>query len=101
MIDKTMLEIKTIIKSNSINPEKDKLNYFVDEFLHYDNILKVKEKKIYVLATQSIPVLSLSTPSNKMLVLEAVRVLKEINKTIGVILSRIKELAIELREYTI
>lgn len=91
MLDKTMPGIKTLLKSNSDNPEKDKLNDFVEEFWHYDNISKgsekqfikiyikwankkgyhkseTKAKKIYTLATEGIPVISSSTPSTKMLV---------------------------------
>lgn len=116
--------IKAMLKSRSDKPEKDKLNDFVEEYWHYDNITKKSEKqfinsyknwakkkgyqqseakaiKIYNLAKQGIPTLSSNAPSTKMLVLEAVRVLQEIDKTLALILSQMQELAKSLNEYTV
>jgi transposase len=124
MLDYTMPGIKTTLKSRSDKPEKDKLNDFVEEYWHYDNITQKSKKqfinsyktwakkkgyhqseakaiKIYDLAQQGIPTLSSSTPSTKMLVLEAVRVLREIDKTLALILSQMQELAKSLKEYTV
>lgn len=124
MLDYTMPRIKTLLKGWVESSGKDKLSDFVETYWHYDNITNKSEKqfinsylkwaerkgyhqsqekaiKIYALAKESIPTLSSSTPSTKMLVLEAVRVLKEINKTIQVILARMKELAKQLPEYEI
>lgn len=40
MLDYTMPGIKTMLKSRSDKPEKDKLNDFIEEYWHYDNITK-------------------------------------------------------------
>lgn len=124
MLDYTMPRIKTLLKGWVESSGKDKLSDFVETYWHYDNITNKSEKqfinsylkwaekkgyhqsqekaiKIYALAKESIPTLSSSTPSTKMLVLEAVRVLKEINNTIQVILARMKELAKQLPEYEV
>ena len=94
LLDRTMPGIKNLLKNRSDKPEKDKLNDFVKEYWHYDNITKknekqfinsyfkwaknkgyhqseTKAKQIYALAQEGIPTLSSSTPSTKMLVLEA------------------------------
>jgi len=83
----------------------DKLSDFVEEYWHFDNITNMTEKqfiesyskwakkkgyrpseakaiKIYALAKEGIPTLPSNTPSTKMLVLEAVRVLREVDKTL-------------------
>ena len=62
---------------------------------------QAKAKAIYKLAHESIPTLSSETPSVKMLVTEAVRVLKEVDATLGIILSRMQELAKGLPEYAV
>ncbi len=97
---------------------------FVEEYWHYDNITKKSEKqfvnsylkwaekkgyhqseakavKIYAMAKEGIPTLSSSTPSTKMLVVEAVRVLREVDNTLKTILTHMKELARNLKEYPI
>lgn len=124
MLDYTMPGIKTMLKNQSKTPEKDKLNDFVEEYWHYDNITNKTEKqfinsynnwakkkgyrqseakaiKIYALAKEGIPTLSSNTASTKMLVLESVRVLREIDKTLAIILSQMQELAMGLKEYDI
>lgn len=124
LLDRTMPRIKTLLKNNSESPDRDKLNDFVEEYWHYDNITKMKEdkfiksyakwaktkgyhqsetkaKKIYAVATDSIPTLSSNTPSTKMLVLEAVRVLREVDKTLKIILSQMRELARGFKEYEV
>ena len=103
---------------------KDKLSDFVERFWHYDTITCLsetefikqytfwaKEKKyhqsqnkaeaIYALAHEGIPALSSETPSVKMLVTEAVRVLKEVDTALSIILSRMQELAKSLPEYSV
>ena len=57
-----------------------------------------KAKVIYTLAQESIPTLPSETSSVKMLVTEAVRVLKEVDATLGLILSRMQEIAKTLPE---
>lgn len=124
MLDRTMPDIKSLLKSRSSKPDKDKLSSFVEEYWHYDNITnksekqfirsylkwaknngyhqnEAKAKKIYALAQEGIPTLSSITPSTKMLVLEAVRVLLEVDKTLCLILSQMQELASSLEEYKI
>lgn len=45
MLDKTMPGIKSLLKNNSENPERDKLNDFIEEYWHFDNITKKSEKQ--------------------------------------------------------
>jgi len=124
MLDRTMPCIKSLLKSRSSNPDKDKLNSFVEQYWHYDSITnksekqfirsylnwaksngyhqnEAKAKQIYALAQDGIPTLSSITPSTKMLVLEAVRILREVDKTLCSILSQMQELARSLEEYEI
>ena len=105
-------------------PTKDKLADFVEEYWHFDNIKKkseaqfirsycswakkkgyhqseTKARAIYSLAHDSIPTLSSRAPSTKMLTLEAVRVLKEINRTLETILTQMREIATSLPEYDV
>lgn len=124
MLDYTMPGIKALLSSRSDKPEKDKLCDFVEMYWHYDNITNKREKQfvnsyinwakkkgyhqseskavtIYALAQQGIPTLNSNAPSTKMLVLEAVRVLREIEKTLSKILSQMQELAKTLKEYEV
>lgn len=124
MLDYTMPGIKTLLKSNSANPEKDKLNDFAEEYWHFNNITSKSQKqfitsyrswakkkgyhqseakamKIYALAHEGISTLYSNAPSTKMLVLEAVRVLHGVDKTLSIILTQMQELAKSLKEYTI
>lgn len=105
LLDYTMPGIKTLLKGWNETNGKDKLGDFVEEYWHYDNITKkseeqfiesylkwAKEKgyhqsqdkaaKIYMLAKEGIPTVSSDTSSTKMLVQEAVRVLREIDNTL-------------------
>ena len=122
LLDRTMPGIKKLLSNRSDKPDKDKLNDFVKEYWHYDNITKksekqfissylkwakkkgyhqneTKAKQIYALAQEGIPTLPSNTPSTKMLVLESVRVLSEIDRTLHMILSQMQELASSLKEY--
>lgn len=124
MLDYTMPGIKTLLKSRSDKPEKDKLNDFVEEYWHFDNITSKSQKRfitsykswakkkgyhqseakaiqIYTLAQDGIPTLDSNAPSTKMLVLEAVRVLHEVDKTLSKILTQMQELAKSLKEYPV
>ena len=124
MLDYTMPGIKKLLSSRSNKPEKDKLNDFVEEYWHFDNIKSVSEKQfissyinwskkkgyqqseskakeIYTLAQSGIPTLPSNAPSTKMLVLEAIRVLREVDKTLVTILSQMQELASTLKEYEV
>lgn len=123
ILDRTMPGIKKLLSGKrSDYPTKDKLSDFVEHYWHYDNITKLSEeefiksyqewakkkkyhaseskaRKIYAMASSGIPTLSSSTPSTKMLVLESVRVLGEINKTLQNILTQLQATASTLREY--
>lgn len=125
LLDRTMPKIKTLLAGKrSEEPTKDKLCDFVAEYIHYDNISKMSEEKfiksyqkwakkkgyhqseskakaIYALSHKGIQTLPSNSPSTKMLVLEAVRVLKEINKTLELILTQMSELAKTLPEYNV
>lgn len=116
--------IKTLLKGWNETNGKDKLGDFVEEYWHYDNITKkseeqfiesylkwAKEKgyhqsqdkaaKIYMLAKEGIPTVSSDTSSTKMLVQEAVRVLREIDNTLMTILIQMQALAKSLPEYPV
>lgn len=125
LLDRTMPGIKTLLNgTRSEEPTKDKLSDFVEEYWHFDNITRKSEvqfirsyctwakkkgyhaseskaKTIYTLACNSIPTLPSNAPSTKMLTLEAVRVLKEVNKTLEIILTQMQELATTFPEYGI
>ena len=123
MLDYTMPGLQTKFNSWDEKNNKDKLSDFVERFWHYDLITGMsrddfvvaycewaKEKKyqksqskaeeIYELASNGIPTLSSSTPSTKMLVQEAISVLRAIDDTLHTILTRMKELAKSLPEYS-
>ena len=122
LIDQTMPGIKNVLWNRSDVPDKDKLCDFVREYWHYDNINCMveqdfinqynswakekgyrtstqKAKTIYALSANGIPTLPSKMPSTKMLVLESVRVLQMIDNTLVSILSQMRMLASDLREY--
>lgn len=125
LLQRTMPGIKTLLSGKrSEEPTKDKLSDFAEEYWHYDNIKSKSElrfvasyvkwakkkgyhqseskaKKIYTVALSGIPTLSSNSPLTKMLMLEAVKVLREINKTLEIILTQMKALANSLPEYNI
>lgn len=125
ILDQTMPGLKRLLKScRSEVPTKDKLADFVEEYWHFDNIKRksevqfirsyclwakkkgyhqseAKAKAIYSLACDGIPTLPSSAPSTKMLTQEAVRVLKEINRTLETILTKMREIATSLPEYDV
>lgn len=123
ILDYTMPGIKKVFNSWNEANGKDKLSDFVEAFWHFDLITSIgkekfveeylnwaKERKyhqskskaeeVYDLATNGIPTLSSSTPSTKMLVEEAVKVLRTIDSSLYSILSRMQELAKSLPEYS-
>ena len=124
VLDYVLPGIKKMFNSWNEANGKDKLSDFVERFWHFDLITSMslekfteeyiawaKEKKyvpsqekakvIYTLAQESIPTLPSETSSVKMLVTEAVRVLKEVDATLGLILSRMQEIAKTLPEYSV
>lgn len=125
ILDRTMPGIKNMLRG-MINgySEKDKLSDFVERYWHFDNITIMAEdvfvedycywakekgyhrsitkaKSIHKMACNGIPTLSSSASSTKMLSLEAVRVLREVNKTLQSILSQMQTLATGLPEYSV
>ena len=124
LLDYTMPGVKACFGGWSESSGKDKLCDFVEEYWHYDNITRRSEKKfvehyqkwtkkkgyqfsetkalqIYSLAKDGIPTISSNAPSTKMLLLEAVKALREVNSALFAIITRMKELAKTLPEYTV
>lgn len=123
ILDYTMPGIKKLFNSWDEASGKDKLSDFVERFWHYDTIIELslddfveeyltwaeerkyhrsrsKAEAVYELASDGIPTLPSGTPSTKMLVQEAVSVLRAVDSSLSHILSRMKELAKSLPEYT-
>lgn len=125
ILDRTMPGIKRLLSGKrSELPTKDKLSDFVAEYWHYDNITvlseeefigdycrwakekgyhrnQAKAKAIYQMACEGIPTLPTSAPSTKMLTLEAIRILRETNRTLQTILSQMQTIATALPEYSV
>ena len=123
MLDYVMPGIKGMFNSWTEFNNRDKLCDFVEQFWHYDLITAMsceefvkayndwaKEKKyhqneskarqVYELASNGIPTLPSNIPSTKMLVLEAINSLRTADDSLNVILTRMKELAKSLPEYS-
>ena len=123
ILDYTMPGIKKLFNSWDEGSGKDKLSDFVERFWHFDIILEqdledfvetyitwAEEKKyhrsrskaeaVYNLASDGITTLSSGTPSTKMLVQEAISVLRAVDNSLSRIISRMKELAKSLPEYS-
>ena len=123
VLDYVMPGIKGLFNSWTESNNKDKLSDFVEQFWHYDLITSMscedfieaynewarqkkyhqsefKAKQVYELASNGIPTLPSSLPSTKMLVLEAINTLRTIDGSLHTILSRMKELAKSLPEYS-
>lgn len=124
LLDYTMPGIKKLLKRWNETNGKHKLGDFAEEYWHYENIIKKSEKqfidsylkwvkrkgyhqnhdkaiKIYALAKEGIPTVYFNTPSTKMLVQEAVRVLREVDNTLMTILTQMQVLAKSLPEYPV
>lgn len=124
ILDYTMPGIKNLLKSWNEANNKDKLSDFVEVFWHFDAIVSMsqedfvlayaqwaKERKyhqsqskaiaIYELASNGISTLPAHTPSTKMLVQEAITVLRTVDKSLYNILTQMKELAKSLPEYSV
>ena len=123
ILDYVMPGVKKLFSSWNEANGKDKLSDFAERFWHYDLITAMtldefvdeyltwaKEKKyhqsrskaeaVYELASGGIPTLSSSTPSTNMLVQEAISVQRAVDSSLFHILSRMKELAKSLPEYS-
>ena len=125
LLDGVMPGIKTILQGTvPAYSTKDKLCDFVEKYWHYDNIKKMSEKQflsdyakwikkkgyrynesqaiaIYQLSKNNIPTLKSSTPSTKMLVLQAVKSVREAELTLSLIISQMQEIASALPEYSV
>ena len=116
LLDKVMPNIQTQLS-------QDKLFDFVNQYIHYENIVKLGEKRfvsdyckwakrkgyhsnerkaidIFALSQNSIPVIS-NTPSTKIAVVETVRILQELEKSRDTILTQMIELAKTLPEFSL
>lgn len=123
ILDYVMPGVKKMFNSWNEANRKDKLSDFVETFWHFDLIAsksleeftdeyliwakekkyhqsRVKAESVYNLATSGISTLSSSTPSTKMLVLESVSVLRTVDSSLSLILTRMQELAKSLPEYS-
>ena len=123
ILDYVMPGIKKMFNSWNEANGKDKLSDFVEQFWHFDLITAMslekfteeyldwaKEKNyhrsrskaeaVYELASNGISTLSSGTPSTKMLVQEAISVLRTVDSSLFLILTRMQELAKTLPEYS-
>lgn len=123
ILDYVMPGIKKMFNSWNETNGKDKLSDFVEQFWHFDLIRSMsleefteeylvwaKEKKyhqsrskanaVYELALSGISTLSSRIPSTKMFVQEAISVLRTVDCSLSLILTRMKELAKSLPEYS-
>lgn len=123
ILDHTMPGVKK--EFNSWDPEngKDKLSDFAEHYWHYDNIRKKSERqfvesylkwakkkgyrqnqnkaaKIYSMAKEGIPTLP-ADQTTKMLVIQAIEVLRRVDETLNTILTRMQEIAKTLPEYPV
>lgn len=124
LLDYTMPGIKKLLRGWQDSTGKDKLSDFVEVYWHFDNITKLseidfinnylawaKEKgyhqnhnkavKIYSLAQDGIPTLPAEMESTQIMIQQAVGVLRQVNTTLKTILTRMKELAKQLPEYSV
>lgn len=125
LLDGVMPGIKSILQGTvPAYSTKNKLCDFVEKYWHYDNIKKMSEKQflsdyekwtkrkgyrynesqaiaIYQLSKNNIPTLKSSTPSTKMLVLQAVKSVREAELTLSLIISQMQEIASTLPEYSV
>ena len=125
LLDGVMPGIKKILTGNvPAFSTKDKLCDFVEKYWHYDNIKKLSEKQflasyekwskkkgyrynesqaiaIYQLSKNNIPTLKSSTSSTKMLVLQAVKSVRDAELTLSLIISQMQEIASALPEYSV
>lgn len=123
ILDYVMPGIKTEFNSWTESNNRDKLCDFVERFWHYDLITAMSEEefvdeyiawakekkyhqnatkatKLYELASNGIPTLPSNTTSTKMLVQEAITVLRTIDSSLYSILTRMREIAKSLPEYS-
>ena len=125
VLDQSLPGIRKLISSqNPTNFERDKLIDFAEKYKHVDLITKMNESEfiedykkwckekgyqasqskaiaIFELAKKSIPTIDSKNPNTELMILESIRVLKRINKTLNIILSQMNEYAKSLKEYDV
>ena len=125
LLDGVMPGIKTVLQGTvPAYSTKDKLCDFVEKYWHYDNIKKMSKPQflsdyakwtkkkgyrynesqaiaIYQLSKNNIPTLKSSTSSTKMLVLQAVKSVRDAELTLSLIISQMQKIASTLPEYSV
>lgn len=122
LIDQTMPGVYGLLDDFNRYNGKDKLCDFVFDYWHCDNITKSSEKvfikkylnwlkkkgyrqnenearQLYFISQTSIPTLPAHLVSTKMLVQEAVTILREIDSSLFIILNQMRDLAKTMPEY--
>ena len=123
ILDHTMPGIKKEFNSWNWGSGNDKLSDFVEHYWHYDIIRKKSERqftesyikwaknkgyhsnqnkaaKIYSTAKEGIPTLP-ADQTTKMLVIQAIEVLRRVDETLNTILARMQEISKALPEYPV
>ena len=125
LLDKAMPGITELVRTaGNDNLTKNKLLDFIEHYQHYDRITAKSERQfvlnycrwakkkgyrpdeskaclIYALAKASIPTSSSKSTPTTVLLLEAIKVLRQLCETLQSILAQMKELAKELPEYNV
>ena len=111
ILDYTMPGVKKEFKSWAPESGKDKLSDFVEKYWHYDNIRRkserqfvenylawAKKKGYHRNQNKAAKIYSMA---NKMLVIQAIEVLRRVDETLNTILARMQEIAKTLPEYPV
>ncbi len=124
LLDRTLPGIKPLLNSHIRTTGRNKLCDFVERFWHCDVITEMSENKfvseyikwakkkgyhpnetkaksLYANALECIPTLPSNSASTKMLVLEAAKVVKNVELTLATILTQMSELAKTLPEFSV
>lgn len=122
ILDRTMPGVYGLLDDFNRDNGRDKLCDFAKKYWHSDNITKYSEKvfterysswlkkkgyrpnekearQLYSIAKNAIPTLDSKLPSTKLLVQEAVNVLREVDSSLYDILNQLKDLSKEMPEY--
>lgn len=124
LLDQAMPVIKGLLENHTNSSGNNKLWDFVTKYWHFDNITRKSQKqfvnsymswarnkgyhpseakalRIYSIAKEGIPTINSNSTFTKILLIESVRVLNEIEKTLSLILSSMQELSKSLKEYAV
>ena len=122
ILERTMPGVYDLLDDFNRDNGRDKLCDFAEKYWHSDNITKYSEKvfterysswlkkkgyrqnekearQLYSIAKNAIPTLDSKLPSTKLLVQEAVNVLREVDSSLYDILNQLKDLSKEMPEY--